>query len=367
MRAIIICIIVVVGGMLARLAAESDPPTLAIGAKAPDFTLPGVDGKNHSLGDYAAAKVLAVVFTSNHCPTAQEYEERLKAIAADYQGKGVALVAISPNSEKALRLDELGYTDLNDSLSEMKLRADYLHFNFPYLYDGATQVVSRTYGPSSTPHAFVFDAARILRYEGRIDDNERESVVTVKDLRVAIDAVLAGTPVATPHTPSLGCSTKWLDKQDEAKAYLAEIEKEPVTLALAGDQALAELMANTGGKLRLINCWGLTCGPCVRELPELVNIERWYRGRDFELVTVSTDFPEDQPKTLAMLQKVHASGRNLLFAEADKYKLLAALDKEWDGALPYSVLIAPGGKVVYRHTGAVDPLALRRVILKNLK
>src|SRR6266700_868108 len=121
----------------ALIGAESQAvPTLELGASAPDFKLPGVDGRKHALKDFRKSPILAVVFTCNHCPTAQYYEERLKKIVEDYKGRGVALVAISPNDPKSVRLDELGYTDLSDSFAEMKIRAKYKGFNFPYLYDG---------------------------------------------------------------------------------------------------------------------------------------------------------------------------------------------------------------------------------------
>src|SRR4051812_7776164 len=138
--------------LFAFLAFADEPhATLAIGSSAPDFNLPGVDGKTHRLSDYSSAKVLVVVFTCNHCPTAQLYEPRLKKLHDDYAGKSVALVAIQPNNPNAIRLDELGYTDVSDSLEDMKVRAAYRHFDFPYLYDGDTQVVARAYGPKATP------------------------------------------------------------------------------------------------------------------------------------------------------------------------------------------------------------------------
>ena len=125
--------------LLAAALCAQEHPTLAIGSPAPDFQLPGVDGKVHRLKDYAKAKVLAIVFTCNHCPTAQLYENRIKKLADDYRSKGVALVAISPNDPEAVRLNELGYTDVSDNLEEMKIRAAHRKFNFPYLYDGETQ------------------------------------------------------------------------------------------------------------------------------------------------------------------------------------------------------------------------------------
>jgi peroxiredoxin len=178
----------------ATIISAADPKieTLSLGATAPDFKLPGVDGRDWALSDFQDAKVLVVVFTCVHCPTAQAYEERLKKIVSDYKGKGVAVVAISPNDPKSVRLDELGYTDLADSFEDMKLRAKDKAFNFPFLYDGENEAVSRAYGPTATPHAFVFDAARKLRYVGRIDDAERESLLKVSDLRNAIDALLNG-------------------------------------------------------------------------------------------------------------------------------------------------------------------------------
>src|ERR1700752_930901 len=114
---------------------SATPPTLALGSAAPDFKLPGVDGKTYRLKDFADAKVLVVLFTCNHCPTAQAYEGRIIKMHADYKDRGVALVAISPNDPRAVRLDELGYTDLSDSLAEMKIRARDRGLRFPYLYD----------------------------------------------------------------------------------------------------------------------------------------------------------------------------------------------------------------------------------------
>src|ERR1044071_9093388 len=204
---------------VASIPASDLPQPLPLGAPAPDFKLPGVDGKKHSLKDFKKAEILVVVFTCNHCPTAQYYEERLKAIANDYRRKGVALVAINPNDPKSVRLDELGYTDLSDSLEEMKIRAKYKQFTFPYLYDGDKEEVSRAYGPVATPHAFVFDQKRTLRYRGRIDDSERPEYVKVRDLRNALDALLAGREVEVKQTKSFGCSIKWAGKTDAVTRY----------------------------------------------------------------------------------------------------------------------------------------------------
>ena len=220
--------IILLGLVSSAWSAPKGMKTLEIGAKAPDFALPGVDGKTHRPADFADAKVLAVVFTCNHCPTAQAYEERLVKLHADYKDRGVALVAISPNDSKAVRLDELGYTDVGDSLEDMKIRAKDRDFKFPYLYDGDDQKVSAAYGVLATPHVFIFDAKRKLRYVGRVDDSDIKKVKS-HDARNAIDALLAGKPVPVETTRVFGCSTKWSDKRASAVESLKRWDQEPVS------------------------------------------------------------------------------------------------------------------------------------------
>ena len=348
------------------LFADEPHPTLALGSPAPDFSLPGIEGKTHKLSDYASAKVLAIVFTCNHCPTAQLYETRIKKLADDYRGKGVALVAIQPNNPAAIRLDELGYTDVSDSFEDMKIRAAYRHFNFPYLYDGDTQTVARAYGPKATPHVFIFDQDRKLRYEGRVDNSQRESLVKTQDARNAINALLARKPVPVDHTGVFGCSTKWISKEDSARKELQKIEAEPVSVSLVSADDLKKLRNNGTGKVLLVNFWATWCGPCVHEFPELETTYRMYRLRDFDMFTVSTNMPDEKAGVLKMLEKQHASGRNLLFGSTDTYAMQAAFDPKWDSPVPFTILLSPDGKVLYRELGEVDILKLRRTILGNL-
>lgn len=345
---------------------HSPYPTLAVGSPAPDFCLPGIDDQTHCLKDYAASKVLVLAFTCNHCPTAQLYESRIKKLADDYRNRGVALLAIEPNAPDAVRLDEMGYTDVSDSFEEMKIRAAHRHFNFPYLYDGETQKVSRAYGPAATPHVFIFDAERRLRYEGRVDDNPRPQYVKHQDTRDAIEALLAGKPVAVTKTPSFGCSTKWAYKSEGKKGEMAEIEKEAVTVKLASAEDLKALRQNSTGKLLLVDFWATWCGPCVKEFPEFQTIYRMYRHRPFDLVTVSANYPDAREAVTRFLKEQHASSTNLLFGDMDIYKLMAAFDPDWNSAVPYTMLINPKGEVVYRIQGEIDPLKLRRLIIANL-
>jgi peroxiredoxin len=350
-----------------RLGAADNPPTLAIGAGAPDFSLPGVDGKTYRLGDFASSKVLVVVFTCVHCPTAQLYEGRIKKLVADYGDKGVGFVAIQPNDPKSVRLDELGYTDMSDSFEEMKVRAAYRQFNFPFVYDGETQSVARAYGPTATPHVFVFDRERKLRYQGRVDSSQREALAKIADARNAIDAVLAGKPAPVANTPTVGCSIKWAYKEASGQEEMAQIEREPVTVELAGLDRMKALRANNNtGKLLLVNFWATWCGPCTLEFPELQKMFRMYRHRKFDLVTVSTNFPDEKQGVIEFLQKQHASTRNLLFGTEDTYAQMAAFDPEWNAGVPYTMLIGMDGQVLYKKQGPIEPLEVRRAILANL-
>lgn len=362
------CLLVVLAacGAAIGLADQDGPPPLEIGAQAPDFCLPGIDGQTHCLKDYDGSKVLVVAFTCNHCPTAQLYENRINQIAVDYRGRGVALVAIQPNSPKSVRLDEMGYTDVGDSLEDMKIRAAYRKFDFPYLYDGETQKVSRAYGPAATPHIFIFDAERRLRYQGRVDNNPREALVTRRDVRDAIDEILAGEAVSVSKTHSVGCSTKWLYKEEGRKKELAEIEAKPVQLQPASADDLKALRKNTSGKLLLVNFWATWCGPCRTEMPDFQTIYRMYGQRPFDVVTVSINYPDEQAGVLAVLNKLHATGRNLVLGSTDIYPLLAAFDPDWNAAVPYTMLIRPNGEVAYKRQGTIDPLALKRLIIANL-
>jgi peroxiredoxin len=349
----------------ATMAAETHP-ILAIGSAAPDFALPGTDGSIHHLSDYSASPILVVVFTCNHCPIAQVYEQRIARLAADYKDRGVALVAIQPNDPKALRIDELDSSDTSDSLDEMKIRVSYKHLTYPYLYDGDTQQVARAYGPQATPHVFIFDEHRRLRYEGRIDDNYRIELVKKQDARNAIDSLLAHREVSVTHTGAMGCSTKWSEKSADRIATLRKIDEQPVTVDLVSKIDLEKLRTNPSHQMMLVDFWATWCGSCIAEFADIQDTFRMYSDRDLSLVTVSVNMPDEQASVLRFLQKKHATSRNLLFSSTDTVGLQQAFDPAWDSAVPYTVLISGDGKVLYKQLGSVDIFELRRTILANV-
>jgi peroxiredoxin len=175
------------------------PSTLGLGTHAPGFDLPGADGRQYSLSSFKDKPVLVVIFSCNHCPYVKDYELRMVSIQRDYSAKGVQLVAINSNDERA-------YPE--DSFPEMVKRANDRGFNFPYLRDESQKVVE-AYGGICTPHVFAFDRTRALRYRGRIDDSRDPSKVTTHDLRNALDDILDGSAVRVPDTRPFGCSIKW--------------------------------------------------------------------------------------------------------------------------------------------------------------
>ena len=177
--------------------------TLALGAKAPEFRLPGVDGREHSLGEFADSSLLVVMFTCNHCPFVTGSEGRMKALCQATARRGVAWVGI--NSNETTHHPE-------DSFEHMKDRARSEHLPWVYLRD-ESQDVARAYGALRTPHFYVFDRERCLRYTGRLDDNPRDAAkAATHELADALDDLLAGRPVGVPQTNPIGCNVKWIGK-----------------------------------------------------------------------------------------------------------------------------------------------------------
>jgi peroxiredoxin len=183
---------------IATLAKEGKfNAVLNIGAKAPDFsTIPGIDDKKHSLGEFKDAKAVVVVFTCNHCPVAVAYEDRLVVLQKEFKKRGVQFVAICSNPEDT------------DTLPELKTRAEGKKFNFPYLHDDSEKV-GREYGAAVTPHVFLLDRDRRIAYMGAIDDNMVADKVKEHYLSDAIEAVLAGKPVETTETRQFGCGIRY--------------------------------------------------------------------------------------------------------------------------------------------------------------
>ena len=356
---------------------------LKIGDPAPDFLLAGIDDRKHTLADYKDATVLMVAFLSNHCPDSHAAEGRIKQLVADMKGKAFTLVAINPNNPDGLSIDELGYSKYNDGFDDMKKYAVEEGFTFPYLYDGETQAIAKAYGCLATPHVFVFDAERKLRYKGQFDDSRFADAASVNtsDARNAVEALLAGKPVPVEITKPHGCSTKWITKGSVVAQKTEKWDKTPVDVETIDAAGVAALRKNGTKKVRLFNVWATNCGPCVAEFPELVTTARKFGLRDFELITISTDDAKDAAKVKAFLEKrgaglldklkpsLKAEGRttnSYIFSDPDTNALVKALDPEWPGPLPHTILVGTNGEILWRHNGAVNGEELRATILEKM-
>lgn len=362
---------------------QETPDVLPPGSDLPGFSLSGTDGKTYSAADFKDSKVLCVIFTCNHCPDSVAAAARMEQIHQDYKNKGVALVAVNGNNAGSLTPDELGYSPYGDSPEEMGPFARDFRWTFPYLYDGEKQEFTTACGAQSTPHVFLFDAGRKLRYTGRMDDGGRNPAAVDKSyLRDAIDALLAGTEVKEPVTRSFGCSTKWLSKTSKVAADQAAWEKKPVTVADLDEEISKKLRANASNNLRLINFWSTSCGPCVKEFPDLVDTGRRFQNRPVEFISISLDPVALRPAVSKFLESRHAAlpdltGRflkeeglasnNYHWTGGNPDTMARAIDPEWTGALPHTVIVAPGGKILWRHSGELDIVEVRRQILKGLE
>jgi peroxiredoxin len=361
-------------------ASAYEPQTLEIGSQAPDFDLLGTDNKRYTLESFADKSILVVIFTTNHCPDAIASFGRMCRMSEQYSPRDVGFVAINGNDPQAVMLSEMRWTKDDDSFKSMKIVAAEHKFNLPYLYDGATQQVIKAYGGIATPHVFIFDRERRLRYTGRLDNGRRNPGLAAKsEARDALDAMLAGQRVPVATTRVFGCSIKWSDKRSLVDQAERAWKERPVSLALADVRAIKKLVANETPALRLINVWSTSCGPCLVEFSGLVKTYRRFQNHPFELITICLDPPTQRETVASFLQQKHAAvarrtelllkkdGResnNLLFAGNDLEDLAMVLDPEWTGAQPHTMLIAPGGQIIFRQTGSIELEPLRAAIVK---
>ncbi|MBK1880833.1 redoxin domain-containing protein [Luteolibacter pohnpeiensis] len=377
--------LVAAGALTATLPATAQeiPKVLEIGSSAPDFSLKGIDGKTYTLSSFADAKVLCLIFTCNHCPDSVAAAGRIEGVYEDYKDKGVQVVTVNGNNANSLRPDELGYSPYTDSFEEMSLFAKDYGWTFPYLYDGEKQELVSACGGQSTPHVFIFDQDRKLRYTGRMDDAQRNPGAVDKSyIRDALDAVLAGEEVKEKVTRSFGCSTKWLFKVGDVAKDQKNWESKEVTLEEMDEALAKKIRANATNNIRLVNFWSTTCGPCIIEFPDLVETYRRFQNREVEFISITMDPADKKASAEKFLKGKHAAladanvkslkadGRtsnNYIWTGGNPDKVADAIDPEWTGALPDTVILAPGGEILWRHSGALDIVEMRKALIKALE
>jgi len=355
------------------MAHAFTPPgmkTLNLGDKAPPFNLKGVDGEMYSLDSFKEYKHLMVFFTCNHCPSAQAVEGRFKEFVAKYRPQGLGVVAISPNSPLGIRPEELGYSSFGDSYEDMIAHAKAEGFNFPYIYDGDTQEVAKSYGCLATPHVFLFDEERTLRYKGRFDDSHKVDPSTIHhhDAINATEALLAGKDIPVKQTKPHGCSTKWKEKAVQVKKHEENLLAKPVIIKEKDAEGIKALLGSSPN-IRLINVWATWCPPCRIEFPDLVAISRKFGMRNVELITISMDDLKNKDAAAKFLKSVGVapsrnnekfykkSGRetsNFLFT-GSMQEIADIVNPGGSGPiLPFSVLLDTQGNIVGRYEGMIE-------------
>lgn len=345
---------------------------LVLGDQPPDFKLPGIDGKDHSLSEYSKAEILAILFTCNHCPTSRAFEQMVIDMVKKYSDRSFQLVAISPNDPGAVRPDEVASSDLGDSFEEMKIRAADMKYNFPYLYDGDTQKAAMSYGAVVTPQIFIFDKDRKLRYTGAIEDDRGGGGASD-----AIDAILSGSEISVPMTHPYGCSTKWGFKRMFVDEQNDTWDKKPVDLNEITSDELVSLKKNDSWMLRLICVWSLEDKSCQDQFDKLIYLRRIYEFRPLELITVNCDPINRKEQVLEFLKKNRAAladpspeipnrpPANFIYS-GEITGLWKALDLNHTASSPVSLIIAPENRILLQQDKKLDVMAIRKKLAQLL-
>ncbi len=352
--------------ILSGLFAQKIKP-LKIGDKAPYFELPGVDGKMYNLDSFNKSDILVIVFTCNHCPTSQAYENKIIKMAKDFSNISISFVAISPNDPDAIPLEDLAYSDIGDSFEEMKIRAKDKIFNFPYLYDGKNQEVSKKYGLQATPHVFIFDKERILRYQGRFDNIEnpyREP--TEKDARAAILALFTHIDVIEKTTKVFGCPVKWSTDIPWKNKIDETWNKKSVKLENINYEKLNKLIINFNDNILLLHIWSLNSNSIDNDLKNIVEIHRMYNSRFFEASTLIIDDNDSYDKALDILKQKNVAFCNYYFNSELNRNIIKIIDTDWDGKAPYTLMIAPEGEILFKWKGELNPLEVKKIIINEI-
>ena len=351
--------------LLMAAPLRSSLHSLEKGDQMPHFRLKGIDGKFYNSQNFPS-RLLAVVFISNHCPVSQNFQEELLALVEDYEARGFGLIAISPNDPQAIPPDELAFSDLGDSLAEMKIRAKDFKYTFPYLYDGSTQDTSRAFGVRVTPHAYLFDAKRSLRYSGRIGDPKNPSNRNRQELRQAIAALIRGNSPKVEQSPVFGSSIKWKKNRHLVQKMNERFSRETIVLKNADKRTYEFIRKNVSLRPKVIYVWSSKDTNYREDLLKISAMHKIYRKRGLELITSCIDGVDEHENIYDILKNTLCSSQNYISEGAEISPLADLRGESGDRITPYLAILDHKGLPVYRSRGGINELVIKKEVLKTL-
>ncbi len=324
----------------------------ALGRQAPDFSLKDLSGKTHSLNTYRG-RITIVAFIATECPISNDYNGRMREIANEYSQRNVAFLGINSN--------------FTESVEQIKAHAAKNNLGFTILKDAENKVAD-AYGAERTPEIFVLDEKGVLRYHGRVDNSRDVRRVNRRDLREALNELLAGKPVSVAEGKSFGCLIKRVQNSKEVLASAAQEKSFEPKIGTLKPVDFQKFKNSAQGKVLVINFWATWCGPCVAEFPEFVMLDKKYRDLGVKFVGISADEMTDlKTKVIPFIKEQRAMFDILIQDTDDPQEMIDAVNKDWPGTLPATFVFDKQGKPVFVKFGIIDREELVGVIEKALK
>jgi peroxiredoxin len=378
---------------LSLMSGAAYATTLAIGQPAPDFVLKDLIGAKHALKD-ERGKLTVIAFLSVQCPISNAYNERIRELATDYAQQNVSFLAINSSA--------------NETVAEIKAHAEKQGFQFPILKDKGNKVAD-LYHAERTPEIFVVDAQGLLRYHGRIDNHHLPIHVKRRDLREALNELLAGKPVSVPEAKALGCVIKreQATQRDaasnhervsftppafstvspfifaftqKAQGRTSPTAKKPMTkakpastttasnIALLKPADFPKLRDSHKGKVIVLNFWATWCAPCVAEMPEFIKLDQDYRSKGVQVLAISADDTTDLKTLVTRFVKEKGMTFPVYVQDTDDpQQMIDLINKDWPGVLPATFIYDKTGKLILSRFGIIDRELLVNTVEQALK
>ena len=335
------------------------------GEKYPSFSLEGTDGKQYHQNQFKDKEFVCIILYSNHCKISQSFEGLIKEISEHLDSENSILLLVSPNNELALLPDELAYSDVGDSLKEMRIRSKDRNFEFPYLYDGVKQTVSNQLSAKSTPHAFLFNKTRNLVYSGRIGDYNDPDNLEKSDLYQTYRSARNHTHINQVITKVHGTAIKTKEDIFIANEVRRRYSEESVKIRPINQQTLKFFLKYNLGKTTLFYLWSAKDKSSRENLLILSEIYKIFRKRGLKLFTINID--KDFKEIKLQLEKAQLSASNFILPGNEISPLVRYIPNNTTRVTPLTILFSKEKQTLFSKIGYIDSLILKRLILNDLK